>query len=278
VSYNHKHNEANGENNQDGDNHNRSWNCGAEGPTKDEKINKLRRRQQRNFLCTLFLSQGVPMLCGGDECGRTQLGNNNAYCQDNEVSWLDWDWNGHQQKLHEFTTRLIRLRHGHPIFRRPKFFQGRKIRGSGIKDIMWFNPGGTEMNDDEWNTSFVRTFGMMLSGDTMDVRDFHGEVIRDDTYLMLLNAHHEPLTFVLPGQEDVRWEMILDTRIEEGFFETPKIFDAADEYEMEARSFCLLRLSVGAQSHARSDSWKKRRENPAPREEKTPKSERRARK
>ncbi len=150
VSYNDKHNEANGEDNKDGDNNNKSWNCGAEGPTDDEKINTLRRRQQRNFLATLFLSQGVPMLCGGDECGRTQLGNNNAYCQDNEVSWTHWDWDEQRARLHEFTSRLIHFRHDHPIFRRPKFFQGRKIRGSDIKDIMWFNPGGMEMSEDEW--------------------------------------------------------------------------------------------------------------------------------
>jgi glycogen operon protein len=260
VSYNDKHNEANSEGNNDGDNNNKSWNCGAEGQTKDPEINALRRRQQRNFLCTLFLSQGVPMLCGGDECGRTQQGNNNAYCQDNEISWTNWDWSDDQKRLHEFTTRLIHLRHEHPIFRRPKFFQGRKIRGSEIKDVMWFNPGGLEMTDEEWNTDYVRTLGMMLSGDTMDVRDFHGEPIHDDTFLLLLNAHHEPLKFVLPGQEDVRWELIVDTRLEDGFLETPKILAAADEHEMEARSFCMLRLSVGEQAHARSDSWKRREE------------------
>ncbi|MBV8376760.1 MAG: glycogen debranching protein GlgX, partial [Verrucomicrobia bacterium] len=142
VSYNEKHNEANGENNQDGNNNNISWNCGAEGPVKDEEVNALRRRQQRNLLSTLFLSQGVPMLCGGDECGRTQLGNNNAYCQDNEISWTHWEWDRNAEQLHRFCARLIHLRNGHPIFRRPKFFQGRKIRGSDIKDIMWFNPGG----------------------------------------------------------------------------------------------------------------------------------------
>jgi len=211
VSYNDKHNDANGENNQDGDNNNQSWNCGAEGPTKDEQINALRRRQQRNFLCTLFLSQGVPMLCGGDEYGRTQQGNNNAYCQDNEISWTNWDWDKHAKQLHTFTSRLIHLRREHPIFRRPKFFQGRKIRGLDIKDIMWFNPGGTEMGDEEWETSFVRTLGVMLSGDTIDVLDFYCRSIQDDTYLMLFNAHYEPLKFVLPGQEEVRWELIIDT-------------------------------------------------------------------
>lgn len=260
VSYNDKHNDANGENNQDGDNNNRSWNCGAEGPTKDEQINALRRRQQRNFLCTLFLSQGVPMLCGGDEYGRTQQGNNNAYCQDNEISWTNWDWDKHAKQLHTFTSRLIHLRREHPIFRRPKFFQGRKIRGSDIKDIMWFNPGGTEMGDEEWETSFVRTLGVMLSGDTIDVLDFYCRSIQDDTYLMLFNAHHEPLKFVIPGKEEVRWELIIDTRLEDGFLEESQIIASSEEYDLGDRSFSLLRLRVGDQSHARSASWKQRAE------------------
>ncbi len=260
VSYNDKHNDANGEGNRDGDNNNHSWNCGEEGPTKDPEINALRRRQQRNMLATLFLSQGVPMLCGGDEYGRTQQGNNNAYCQDNELSWLHWDRDDDAKRLVEYTASLAHLRHEHPIFRRPKFFQGRKIRGSDVKDIMWFNPGGTEMSDEEWNTAYVRTLGMMLSGDTIDVRDYKGEPIRDDTFLVLLNAHHEPLPFVLPGQEDVRWELILDTQLESGFLETAKAFSAGDELEMRDRSLCLLKLTIGDQSHARAGTWKKREE------------------
>src|SRR5438132_1075898 len=147
VSYNEKHNEANGEKNNDGDNNNNSWNCGAEGPTDDPEINKLRAQQRRNFLATLFLSQGVPMLCAGDEWARTQNGNNNAYCQDNELSWLSWEHDESQKQLFEFTKKLIQLRHDHPVFRRPKFFQGRRIRGSEIRDVMWFNPGGNEMSD-----------------------------------------------------------------------------------------------------------------------------------
>jgi isoamylase len=258
VSYNDKHNIANGEDNKDGDNNNKSWNCGAEGPTDDEKINALRRRQQRNFLATLFLSQGVPMLCGGDECGRTQQGNNNAYCQDNEISWTHWDWDEHAQRLHDFTTRLIHFRHEHPIFRRPKFFQGRKIRGSEIKDIMWFNPGGTEMNDDEWTTSFVRALGMLLCGDTIDVRDEHGEPIRDDTFLILINSHHEPLKFVLPGEQDVKWELLMDTNLEEGFPAMPENHAAGDDFPLSGRSFSLFRVSTGEHAHARTESWKKR--------------------
>jgi isoamylase len=263
VSYNEKHNEANGEGNRDGESHNRSWNCGAEGPTKDPQINALRRRQQRNFLATLFLSQGVPMLCGGDEYGRTQQGNNNAYCQDNEISWLSWNWDDAATTLHEFSCRLIHFRHEHPIFRRPKFFQGRKIRGSEVKDIMWFNPGGTEMTDEEWGTSFVRTLGMMLSGDTIDVRDYQGEPIRDDTFLLLTNAHHEPLPFILPGEEDVGWELILDTQVEAGFLERPKKLAAGDELEVRDRSLCLLRLTTGSEAHARSGTWRKREEQAA---------------
>ncbi|MEP6673448.1 MAG: glycogen debranching protein GlgX, partial [Chthoniobacter sp.] len=160
VSYNDKHNEANGEDNKDGDNNNHSWNHGAEGPTDDAEINRLRRRQRRNLLMTLLLSQGVPMLCGGDEFARTQNGNNNAYCQDNEISWLNWEWNDEQRQLREFTKKLIQLRRDHPVFRRPKFFQGRRIRGSEIKDVMWFNPGGNEMSDEEWSSPFVRCLAL----------------------------------------------------------------------------------------------------------------------
>jgi isoamylase len=163
VSYNDKHNEANGDENQDGDNNNQSWNCGAEGPTGDPKINALRRKQRRNFLTMLFLSQGVPMLLGGDEFGRTQNGNNNAYCQDNEISWFSWQ--RRDSELFEFTKRLIAFRKQHPVFRRPKFFQGKRVRGSETKDVMWFNPGGNEMSDEEWESPFARCLGMLVSGD-----------------------------------------------------------------------------------------------------------------
>jgi glycogen operon protein len=257
VSYNDKHNEANGEGNRDGDNHNLSWNCGAEGPTDDEKINALRRRQQRNFLATLFLSQGVPMLTAGDEYGRTQNGNNNAYCQDNPLSWLSWERDEHAATLEDYTRRLIHFRLDHPVFRRPKFFQGRKIRGSSVKDVMWFNPGGTEMSDREWDTAYVRCVGLMLSGDTIDVMTEQGEPIRDDTFLIFFSAHHESMAFVLPGQEDVRWELLIATENESGFLEKPEVLSAGQEIDMVARSLRLFRLSVGSHSHARSDSWKK---------------------
>ena len=217
VSYNDKHNEANGEDNKDGDNNNHSWNCGAEGPTDDETVNALRRRQKRNLLATLFLSQGVPMLCGGDEYGRTQRGNNNAYCQDNEISWTTWERTPDQERQAEFVAGLAQLREKHPIFRRPKFFQGRKLRGSDVKDILWLNPGGSEMNDDEWDTHFVKSVGVLLNGDAIDVHDWHGNPIRDDTFLLLINASHDPVDFVLPGSGDQGWTKVLDTQDEGGF-------------------------------------------------------------
>jgi glycogen operon protein len=263
VSYNDKHNDANGEGGQDGHNDNRSWNCGHEGPTDDPEICKLRRRQMRNFMATMFLSQGVPMLCGGDEYGRTQHGNNNAYCQDNEISWFSWDRDEHEVQFQEFTSRIIRFRHDHPVFRRPKFFQGRRIRGTDIKDIMWINTDGTEMTDEDWNSAYVRCLGMLLGGDTFDVRDPHGEPIRDDTFLVLFNAHHEPMTFVLAGREDVSWELLLDTRHECGFLEPPVAHSAGDELELIERSMCLLKLSKGAYENARTPSWKQR-SKPAP--------------
>ncbi len=258
VNYNDKHNEANGENGHDGDNHNLSWNCGVEGPTDDPEINQLRRRQRRNFLTTLFLSQGVPMLCGGDEFARTQTGNNNAYCQDNEISWLSWKHDAEQKQLLEFTKQLIHLRKGHPVFRRPKFFQGRRIRGSEIKDVMWFNPGGNEMSDEEWASPFVRCLGMLLSGDTIDVLDFEGHPIRDDTFLLLINAHYEAIPFVLPGQEHIEWQMTLDTTDENGFLKEGKNFASGDDVEVQDRSTVLLKLVGGSQAQARKESWKKR--------------------
>ncbi len=249
VSYGDKHNEANGENNNDGESNNNSWNCGAEGDTDDEAIIKLRHRQRRNFLATLLLSQGVPMLLGGDEYGRTQYGNNNAYCQDDEISWLGWDRDEPKQQLLSYTQKLIKLRADHPVFRRPKFFQGRKIRGSDVKDIMWFNPGGTEMNDDEWNSGFVKCLGMLLSGKTMDVRDEQGEPIVDDTFLILFNANHDPQDFVLPGRADVHWDLIVDTVDELGFVEPPRQHQAGQPIKLAERSLCVLRFAVGEESH-----------------------------
>jgi len=258
VSYNDKHNEANGDENRDGDGHNRSWNCGVEGPTDDPSIDSLRRRQQRNFLTMLFLSQGVPMLLGGDEFGRTQKGNNNAYCQDNEISWLNWQRNEKQNRLFEFTKKLIEFRREHAVFRRPKFFQGRRVRGGEIKDVMWFNPGGNEMSDEEWNSPFVRCLGMLISGDAVDLVDAHGEPVRDDTFLLLINAHQEPIPFVLPGEEHLEWEQILETTNEDGFLKEPKKFSSGDDVDLKGRATYLFKLSRGEQPRARQESWKKR--------------------
>ena len=258
VSYSQKHNEANGENNNDGDNNNHSWNCGAEGPTDDEEINALRRKQRRNMLATLFLSQGVPMICGGDEFGRTQKGNNNAYCQDNEVSWFSWSLSDEQKQLLEFTKRLIHLRSQHPVFRRPKFLHGRRIRDSEIKDVMWFNSGGNEMSDEEWNSPFMRCLGMLLSGDSTDIPDAEGRPILDETFFLLINAHFEPIDFVLPGLEKLEWELFLDTSEEDGFVAKAKLFASGDDVPVMERSACLLRLSGGAQEQARQESWRKR--------------------
>jgi isoamylase len=259
VSYNKKHNELNGDDNRDGDNNNQSWNCGAEGATDDPQINALRNRQRRNFLATLFLSQGVPMLCGGDEWGRTQKGNNNPYCQDNEISWFDWERDDEQNQLFEFTRKLIQLRKEHPVFRRPKFLKGRRIPGSEIRDVMWFNPGGNQMTEEEWTSPFVRCLGMLLSGDATDVVNFEGAPIRDDTFLLLINAHHEAIPFVLPGREHIEWQFIFDTTEPNGFLPQPKKFASGDDVELAGRACCLLQLVSGTQAQAREESWKRRR-------------------
>ncbi|HEX4696259.1 MAG TPA: glycogen debranching protein GlgX [Candidatus Udaeobacter sp.] len=256
VRYNQKHNELNGSN--DGDDNNLSWNCGVEGPTDEPHINALRERQRRNFLLTLFLSQGVPMLLGGDEWGRTQKGNNNPYCQDNDISWFDWTRDEKQNAFLDFTRKLIAFRREHPVFRRPKFFQGRRIPGSEIRDVMWFNPGGNQMTEEDWASSFVRCIGMLLSGDTFDVRTFEGEPVRDDTFLLLINAHHESIPFVLPGRENLQWQLILDTMDPHGFLAKPGKFASGDDVDLGGRVCYLLQLVSGAQAQAREESWKKR--------------------
>jgi len=212
VSYNQKHNEANGEGNADGENHNLSWNCGVEGPTGDPAVVALRERQTRNFIATLLLSQGVPMICGGDELGRSQHGNNNAYCQDNALSWYHWQLNPAGQDLLDFLRYLIRLRKAQPVLRRRRFFQGRAIRGHGVKDISWFTPAGQEMDDAAWNAHFVRTFGVRLSGTDLHEQDEAGDPITGDTLYLGFNAHDAGVRFVLPAHApDARWERILDT-------------------------------------------------------------------
>ena len=258
VSFNEKHNEANGEQNRDGESYNRSWNGGVEGETDDEAINTLRRRQRRNFLATLLLSQGVPMLCAGDEYGRSQRGNNNAYCQDNELSWLAWARDARQQELETFTRKLIELRRAHPIFRRTKFFHGRKIRGSKVKDILWFSDSGREMTAANWTSPHFRALGVVFAGFASDVCDTHGQPIQDDTFMLLFNAHHGPVKFVLAGQQVVGWELFLDTRHEVGFLDAPVTLASGDEVELIGYSLCALRLSHGSGQQARSASWKPR--------------------
>ncbi len=242
VSYNGKHNEANGEDNRDGSDDNQSWNCGAEGPTDDPAINELRQRQKRNMLATLFLSQGVPMLCVGDEVGRTQHGNNNAYCQDNEISWFNWNWSKTDQALLEFTTFLIALRQKHPVFHRRQFFQGRHIHGAEVKDISWFRPDGKEMTEEDWNQGFARCLGVRLAGDAIAETDPQGNSIKDDTFLILLNAHHEPITFVLPAHKrGVRWELVFDTRDGLPAGTRSQHLKGGASYDLEHRSMALLR-------------------------------------
>ncbi|WP_433500527.1 glycogen debranching protein GlgX [Sphaerimonospora sp. CA-214678] len=210
VSYNRKHNEANGEDNRDGTDDNRSWNCGVEGPTDDPQIVGLRKRQRRNFLATLFVSQGVPMMAAGDEFGRTQHGNNNAYCQDNEISWVDWSLAETESDLLEFVRRLAEFRRGHPVFRRRRFFRGR-VR-EGVRDIVWLTPAGEEMTDGDWDTGYAKSLAVFLNGDAISEPGPRGERIRDDSFLLLINAHHESLTFTLPAAEfGDGWRSVLDT-------------------------------------------------------------------
>jgi glycogen operon protein len=243
VSYNEKHNEANGEENRDGHNENLSWNCGAEGDTDDPNVLSLRERQKRNLLATLLLSQGVPMLLAGDEMGRTQRGNNNAYCQDNEVSWIDWKLDRPRRELREFTRQLIRLVRAHPALRRRHFFQGRRIRGSEVKDVVWFRPDGKEMTDEDWNNSENRCFGLRLAGDAVEEIDERGDPISDDTLLILLNAHHESIPFILPAhRRKVRWEAALDTFDPSSVNKKPRSMRGGEAYELKGRSLAILRL------------------------------------
>jgi glycogen operon protein len=255
VAYEEKHNLANGEDNNDGANDNLSRNYGVEGPTDDPKILAVRAQQQRNMMATLLLSQGVPMICGGDEIGRTQLGNNNAYCQDNPISWLDWNLDEQDQSLLEFTRRLTELRHAHPSLRRPKFFQGRRIRGSDVRDLTWLRPDGELMTDEEWEQPWIRTLGMQLAGGVLDVVDERGEPVVDDTLLLLLNAHDETVPFTLPlvparrssnGDSEVDidtgWRTLIDTADPALNADAPA-HEAGSAYELRGRSLALLSWS-----------------------------------
>ena len=235
VSYNDKHNEANGEDGRDGESNNRSWNCGVEGPTDDEQINQLRERQKRNLLATLLFSQGVPMLVAGDEFGRSQQGNNNAYCQDNEVSWLNWDYGGGGEALIEFVSTLTRLRREHPLFRRRTFFRG-VLHGGATKDILWLTPEGSEMSNEEWDQGFARCLGVFLAGRGLAENDERGQPIDDDDLVLLLNAHHEEIQFVLPGEAQ-RYEVLLDTARTQT---RATKFTPGERYPLQGRSLALL--------------------------------------
>ena len=241
VSYNEKHNEANGEGNRDGESHNRSWNCGVEGDTDDLEILELRAQQRRNFLGTLFLSQGVPMLLHGDETGRTQRGNNNGYCQDNDITWLDW---AHvDEDLLRFTSQLSQLRREHPVFRRRRFFDGRPVRrgeGTRLPDIAWFTPDSQEMTEEDWEAGFGKSVAVFLNGEGIPDRNARGERVVDDSFIMIFNAHDGSIDFTLPHPEwGAKWEIVLDTA-------TPQLAEPAPAaarsvLTVEARSLCVLR-------------------------------------
>ncbi len=235
VSYNSKHNEANGDENKDGADNNDSWNMGAEGPTDDAGINELRERQTRNFLTTLILSQGVPMLCGGDEVGRSQRGNNNGYCQDNEITWYDWQLDPPRQRLMEFTRQLIGLRCKHPNLRRRKFFQGSNIRSN----ILWFGTDGKEFPDADWGAGWKNSLAYLLNGQDLGETDDDGKAITDDTFLLMVNAAPEGVEFTLPPSTTRKpWKQVLDTQNIDDPFAT---CDTGDKVILGGRSMRVFR-------------------------------------
>ncbi len=240
VSYNQKHNDANGDGNRDGENENLSWNCGVEGPTTDAKIIKLREQQKRNLMASLLLSVGVPMISGGDEMGRTQYGNNNGYCHDSELSWTCWSLNPDQKAFLDFTRKLVRFRRAQPTLARRKYFQGRAIRGAEVKDIYWLDPSGREMTDIAWNAQFVRSLGVLMVGNAIDDIDERGRLVSGDTLLILLSAHFESVPFVLPAVEaGHEWVRVLDT-IEPRSIEVR--FNGGTQYPLQGRTLVLFTL------------------------------------
>ncbi|CAN5496531.1 glycogen debranching protein GlgX [soil metagenome] len=241
VSYNEKHNEANGEDGRDGADDNESWNHGVEGPTDDPEIIELREQQKRNFLATLLFSQGVPMICGGDEISRTQCGNNNAYCQDNEISWFNWELDERQTALLEFTRHVIRVRQEHPALRRRKFFQGRRIHGSDVRDITWLRPDGERMTDEEWDSGWVRCLGMRLGGLALDDYDALGDRVTDDTLLMLINSDADNVPFTLPtSAKGLHWDVVINTH-EPEIIEGENPIPNGSVFDLPGRSLVLLR-------------------------------------
>jgi glycogen operon protein len=248
VTYNDKHNDPNGEHNQDGANDNNSWNTGVEGPTEDAAIEALRARRLRTFLATLFLSQGVPMMLGGDEIARTQQGNNNAYCQDNEISWFDWDFNDAARGLLEFTRGLIAFRKEHPVLRRRRYFEGIFAPGAEIKDLTWFKLNGTEVMDEDWSDSEARSLALRLAGEAIDEREPEGGAISDETLLVLLNAYHEDLVFMLPeagGDGPCRWERLMDTEAASPPAPSGVYCDVGATYSLAGRALALFRRVSG---------------------------------
>jgi glycogen operon protein len=251
VSYNEKHNEANGDNNQDGESHNLSWNSGVEGPTDDPEIRALREQQKRNLMASLLLSVGVPMISGGDEVCRTQMGNNNAYCQDNELSWTPWALTPDAQDFLEFTRRLVTLRKNEPVLTRRKYFQGRSIRGAEVKDIYWLDPSGREMTDEAWNAPFVRSLGILMVGDAVDEIDERGRQVTGDTLLILLNAHFEEVPFVLPKVDERKsWLRAIDT-IDAKAPETR--FNGGARYPLQGRTLAVFTLNIDRRARRTSD-------------------------
>jgi glycogen operon protein len=253
VSYNEKHNEANGEGNADGENHNLSWNCGVEGPTADRRVLDLRERQRRNLMATLLLSVGVPMISGGDEMGRTQGGNNNAYCQDNEISWTQWEHTAERRDFLDFTRRVIRIWKDHPVLRRRKFFQGRRIRGADVLDIAWLDPSGREMTDETWSSPDVRCLGVRLNGDAIDEVDERGGRIVGDTLLLLLNAGDQAIAFTLPVMRpEERWETLIDTSDP---WAPSRRLRPGGRYELLPRSMAVLKLNCRKEDLRRAEDW-----------------------
>ena len=252
VSYNHKHNLANGEDNRDGNDHEHSWNCGSEGPTEDREINELRRRQQRNLLATLIFSQGTPMIVAGDEIGRSQQGNNNAYCQDNPLSWVSWNWTAEQRALFEFTKRALHLRRRHPALRRSKFFQGRPIHGTDLHDLAWFRSDGQPMSESDWSDPSTRNMAMFLAGRGIDDVDENGRPLVDDNLLLLVNAHYEDATFTLPVLEAAKepWQLLVFTADDRAEVR----IRPGEQIKLPARSLALFRspsraLRMGGAMH-----------------------------